>query len=217
MKTIKFYLCIAILIVPMALSAITNTDSTYLKVMEKTVLKLDSAKSVNELQTIRNQFERISLKYDKEWLPLYYVAYTGIQMAYFNPKAENNEAILETVKASLDKLNSFTDADKSEVSTLYGYYYNGLSMINPAVNGQKYFNDVISSYEKAIKLNPENPRPIFLLAFYESFLPDFIRSKRDFCEEISKAKSLYQKEKKTMERPYWGEAFMIQISAKCNK
>lgn len=108
MKTFKFYLCIAILIVPMALSAITNTDSTYLKVMEKTVLKLDSAKSVNELQTIRNQFERISLKYDKEWLPLYYVAYTGIQMVYYSPKAENNEAILETVKASLDKLNSFT-------------------------------------------------------------------------------------------------------------
>ena len=90
MKTFKFYLCIAILIAPMALSAITNTDSTYLKVMEKTVLKLDSAKSVNELQTIRNQFERISLKYDKEWLPLYYVAYTGIQMTYYNPKAENN-------------------------------------------------------------------------------------------------------------------------------
>jgi hypothetical protein len=205
------------LILPVALSAITNTDPDYLKIMEKTVLKLDSAKSVNDLLNIRNQFERISSKYDKEWLPVYYTAYAEIQMAFYNPKGENNEMTLKAAKANIDRLSSFADADKSEVNTLYGYYYNALSMINPAVNGQKYFNNVISSYEKAMQLNPENPRPVFLLALYESFLPDFIRSKRDFCEETGKAKDLYRKEKKTAEKPCWGEIFLKQISTKCDK
>ena len=119
-----------------------------------------------------------------------------------NEKLNLCESALENLLALSVEAHKAIQEYKSEVSTLYGYYYNGLSMTNPAVNGQKYFNDVISNYEKAIKLNPENPRPIFLLAFYESFLPDFIRSKRDFCEEINKAKSLYQKEQKTIEKPH---------------
>lgn len=217
MKTFKFYLCMAMFVLPLASFAINNVDSVYLKAMGKTIVKLDSAKSVNDLQAIRNQFERISLKYDKEWLPVYYTAYTGIQMVYYNPKAENNEMVLSTAKACIDKLSSFTNADKSEISTLFGYYYNALTMINPAVNGQKYFNDVISNYEKAMQLNPQNPRPVFLLALYESYLPDFIRSKRDFCEEISKAKALYEAGQKTIEKPYWGEDFLKQVSTKCNK
>jgi hypothetical protein len=63
MKTFKFYLCIAILIVPMALSAITNTDSTYLKVMEKNSIKIRfcqiSKRVTNNPESIRTDIFEI--------------------------------------------------------------------------------------------------------------------------------------------------------------
>ena len=112
-------------------------------------------------------------------------------------------------------------ANKAKANLFISVHTNSTAAKSTTVSGaDTYILGLARSEENlqvAIKLNPENPRPIFLLAFYESFLPDFIRSKRDFCEEINKAKSLYQKEQKTIEKPHWGEAFMIQISAKCNK
>lgn len=218
MKTIKLYFCIVVFILPIGLLAMNhklNSDSLYLKAMEKVLIKLDSAKSTSDMMLVRNQFERISTMYTKEWLPVYYIAYVDIQMVYSNPKGSMNETILKSTKANIDKLNSFAEADKSEVCTLWGYYYMALTMTDPATNGQKYFNDVFANFEKAISLNPENPRPIYLLAFYESHLPEFIRSERVFCDEINKARELYAKEKKSIEKPYWGKSFLEMIAAKC--
>ena len=220
MKTFKLYLCIILFTLPFSISIAGNkdySDNGYLIAMEKTLIKLDSAKTVNDLQQCKNTFERISLKYTKKWLAIYYIAYSDIQMVYFNAKAENNETILADAKTYIDKLSSFNNADKSEVNTLLGYYYNALIMLNPEINGQKYYNDVIGNYEKAIELNPENPRPVFLLAFFEDNLPPFLRSKRVFCEEISKTKELYRKEQRSIEKPYWGKYFFNMVAQKCNK
>ncbi len=220
MKTFKLYLCIILFTLPFSISIAGNKhylNNGYLIAMEKTLIKLDSAKTVSDLQQCKNTFERISLKYTEKWLPIYYIAYSDIQMVYFNAKAENNETILADAKTYIDKLSSFNNADKSEVNTLLGYYYNALIMLNPEINGQKYYNDVIGNYEKAIELNPENPRPVFLLAFFEDNLPPFLRSKRVFCEEIGRTKELYSKEKKSIEKPYWGEHFFNIVAQKCNK
>lgn len=196
----------------------SNTDNNeYIVIMGKVLQRMDSAKNTVEFQQCRNQFERISQKYDNEWLPLYYTVYCNLEMVYHNPKSEQNNAILADSKKILETLNTYKDTDISELNTLWGYYYTAIIMLDPQVNGQKYFNEVISSYEKAMKQNTENPRPIFLLALFEENLPDFIRSKRDYCEEMNKTKELFVKQEKTIYKPYWGENFFTKISAKCYK
>lgn len=210
MKAFKLYLCIALLAFSMGLSAQSNP--VYEQAMEKALAKVDSVKDVKELLLARNQFERISLMYADEWLPSYYMAYVDVLSVYMGQKSEK---ALENAKTNLDKLSSFAKADKSEVNTLLGYYYMALIMLNPAANGQKYFNNVNSSFSKALEQNPDNPRAIYLSAFFEQNLPEALRSGKDFCTEMNKAKELYAKEQKSVQKPYWGEYFLNMISEKC--
>jgi hypothetical protein len=194
----------------MGLSAQSNP--VYEQAMEKALAKVDSASSVKDLAAARNQLERISLMYADEWLPPYYMAYADILSVYMGQKSEK---ALENAKTNLDKLSSYAKVDKSELNTLLGYYYMALIMLNPATNGQKYFNNVNSSFSKALEQNPDNPRAVYLSAFFEQNLPEGLRSGKDFCAEMSKAKKLYAKEQKSVDKPYWGEYFLNTLLEKC--
>ncbi|MFT4224375.1 hypothetical protein [Dysgonomonas sp.] len=210
MRTFKLYLCIALFTFTMGLSAQSNP--VYEQAMEKALAKVDSASSVKDLAAARNQLERISLMYADEWLPPYYMAYADILSVYMGQKSEK---ALENAKTNLDKLSSYAKVDKSELNTLLGYYYMALIMLNPATNGQKYFNNVNSSFSKALEQNPNNPRAVYLSAFFEQNLPEGLRSGKDFCAEMSKAKELYAKEQKSVDKPYWGEYFLNTLLEKC--
>ncbi len=210
MRTFKLYLCIALFAFTMGLSAQSNP--VYEQAMEKALAKVDSASSVKDLAAARNQLERISLMYADEWLPPYYMAYADILSVYMGQKSEK---ALENAKTNLDKLSSYAKVDKSELNTLLGYYYMALIMLNPATNGQKYFNNVNSSFSKALEQNPDNPRAVYLSAFFEQNLPEGLRSGKDFCAEMSKAKELYAKEQKSVDKPYWGEYFLNTLLEKC--
>lgn len=210
MRTFKLYLCIALFTFTMELSAQSNP--VYEQAMEKALAKVDSASSVKDLAAARNQLERISLMYADEWLPPYYMAYADILSVYMGQKSEK---ALENAKTNLDKLSSYAKVDKSELNTLLGYYYMALIMLNPATNGQKYFNNVNSSFSKALEQNPDNPRAVYLSAFFEQNLPEGLRSGKDFCAEMSKAKELYAKEQKSVDKPYWGEYFLNTLLEKC--
>lgn len=210
MRTFKLYLCIALFTFTMGLSAQSNP--VYEQAMEKALAKVDSASSVKDLAAARNQLERISLMYADEWLPPYYMAYADILSVYMGQKSEK---ALENAKTNLDKLSSYAKVDKSELNTLLGYYYMALIMLNPATNGQKYFNNVNSSFSKALEQNPDNPRAVYLSAFFEQNLPEGLRSGKDFCAEMSKAKKLYAKEQKSVDKPYWGEYFLNTLLEKC--
>jgi hypothetical protein len=199
-------------VVTLSLGLSAQSNPVYKQAVKKGLAIIDSAKSVKDLSSARNQFERISMMYADEWLPPYYMAYADILSVYMGQK---NEKVLENAKTNLDKLGSFEKADKSEVNTLLGYYYMALIMLDPATNGPKYFNNVNISFGKALEQNPDNPRAVYLSAFFEQNLPEGLRSEKDFCTEMNRAKDLYAKEQKSVDKPYWGEYFLNMISAKC--
>lgn len=187
----------------------TVRDSLYDNTMQSALTQLDSARNVQQLQQCKNLFNRVAQKYSQEWLPAYYAAYCGINSVFYDMKSERNEAFLSEAEAQIEKLYTFSKADKSEIYTLKAYYYTALTAMNPQVNGQKYFSEIIRLYETAMKEKPENPRPVILLADYNQRLPDFIRSKkRNYADEIAKAKSLFAKEQPNIEKPYWGRYFL---------
>lgn len=178
--------------------------------MEKALTKLDAVNNAADLLECRNLFERIGLNFGDKWQPLYYTAYCDIQMVYYDKASEQNSARLTQAQKELEKLDRTPDADKSEVSTLWGYYYNAQVMLNPE-NGQALFGKVIGAYEKALAINPENPRAVILRAFFNQFLPPIVKLKIDTPEEVEKAKSLFAKQEKGIDKPYWGESFVNYI------
>ncbi len=190
-------------------------DTAYEKTMTSALAQLDSAHTPALLLQCKNQFERIVQTYPAEWLPLYYAAYCGINSVYYNPKSEQNEAFLTEALQRIETLHSFPKADPSEINTLHAYALTARVVLNPQTNGQKYFAEIIRLYEQAMEENPENPRPVVLLADFEQHLPDFIRSgKRNPVEEYAKASALFEKEKPNIEKPYWGKYFLEQGKTK---
>lgn len=208
MKTIKSYLCFVVVCL-LAGSGNALASSGYAEVMGGTLGKLDSAKDMADMQQCRGQFERIAAMYPDNWLPTYYVAYCTIQMVFY-PGEANKQQLLEDAKTKLEQLSADKKADPSEVNTLWGYYYNALVVLAPQ-NGQKYYQKVLESYDKAMKQNPENPRPVCLSAFYKQYLPAFLRSDKEIAEGKEKAKELFDKEERTIDKPYWGKGFLEMI------
>ena len=185
-------------------------NDLYQSSMQKAVNKLDAAMNIDELSDTRNLFERIAMKFNNKWQPVYYIAYCDMQMVFFDIKSEVNNTRLEDAKKQLEKLELFADVDESELNTLWGYYYNARIAINPE-SAQTLFGQVIASLEKAIELNPDNPRAIILRAFFNQYLPSFVKLKIDMEAEVNKAKELFGKEEKSIVNPYWGAYFINQI------
>jgi len=190
------------------------SEMEYAQLMSEVLTKLDAAKTANDLMVCRNAFELLSQKHNSQWLPVYYIAYCDIEMVYYDQGGERNTTRLEDAKRYLEKLDKDKSADASEVNTLWGYYYMALITTNPAVNGQRYYNLVYSSLNKALEQNPDNPRPIVLGLFFDNFMPEFLRPKRDIEGESAKAKALFNKEEKGVEMPYWGANYLGYINDK---
>lgn len=194
-----------------------SVDAVYEQAMLKTVAKLDSSYTIPMLKQQKNQFDRISSKYTKEWLPVYYSAYCNLQSVYMNPKADNSSILLEEAKDKLSSLEKYGNVDFSEINTLWGYYYTALISLDPQANGAKYFGQVISYYKQAIAENAVNPRPVYLLAFFETNLPTFMQQGKNFCGELRKAEDLYKAEDSKSISPHWGKEFLQLLQAKCNE
>lgn len=212
MKTI-FQICFTIFfivnLIPFGIHSQTVYDSLYDKAMYETLVQLDSAGTIRQLQHCKNRFERIAQRYPDEWLPLYYAAYCGVNSIFYDAQSKQNRALLDEAGDRIERLFHFPQADLSEINTLKGYYLTAMIVLDPEVNGQKYFSEIIGFYEKAMDENPENPRPVFLLADFERRLPAFVRSgKRDPDKETAKARLLFEKEQPNIEKPYWGKYFL---------
>lgn len=213
MKTKKIYVVLVLmsLIFCNFTHQVSAQDSDlYQSSMEKALTRLGEVKSANDLLDCRNLFERIAAKFDDKWQPVYYTAYCDVEMVYYDKASEHNTVRLASAQKELEKLEGFSDADKSEVSTLWGYYHNAQIMLNPA-NGQTLFGQVVGAYEKAIAINPENPRPVILRAFFNQFLPDIVKLKIDMATEVEKAKALFAKQEKGTDKPSWGESFVKYV------
>lgn len=194
---------------PFLVHAQTGRDTQYEEFMRLALNRLDSANTVEELQQIGNLFERIAKKYSQEWMPAYYVAYCDVNSVFYDLKSSRNEMILIKANEIIESLYAFPNASQSEVNTLKAYCLTAMIAMNPQVNGQKYSSEVIQLYERAIAQDPENPRPVILLADFERRLPPFIRSdKRNPDEEKVKAALLFEKEEPNIEKPYWGKFFL---------
>lgn len=150
-------------------------NEKYIKAMETNVAKLDMPPNEVGMQPLANAFERIASAEKDEWLPNYYHAYANVQLALAamqKQETDKIEPLLDKAQASLDKAKALKH-DECEVLTLQGYIYMGRIWPNPMVYGAMYGPKAGAEWEKAIKANPNNPRPYSLQAQNTYFTPEF--------------------------------------------
>lgn len=197
-------------LVIMGLFIPTQAQSNYETEMTKALTSFGEAKSADDLEDAAKQFDQIS-KTDKEnWLPIYYSMLIKTLIAFEMEKEPAFKIIneLENQYSILENL----EGDQSEILTLRGLFQTVKVAKDPMTYGMSLSGAIIKDYEDALKIKPNNPRAMYLMAQYNMQGAEFWgNNPKYYCGQVQKAKSLFPAEKSTDFSPSWGEQQVDEI------
>ena len=144
-----------------------NDKTAYEKAMLAKIEVLNQAQKFSDYQAVANAFERIAQKEEKEWLPLYYAAFSYINMGFYDSLSlDQKDQYLNQANDILDKAEKIA-SNNSEITALKGYALMGKLTADASNRGQLLSPQVMQLFGKAIQQDPKNPRALFLMAQME--------------------------------------------------
>lgn len=146
-------------------------NEAYEKAMSLSIEKLFQVKTVPEYIEVANQFERISTMEKREWLPLYYASFAYIMISFQEPDNAKKDTYLDQAQKYLDQAKAI-DPNESELYMLQGFLYPSRINVDPVNRGMLYIGDMNKSLDKAMELNPDNPRVYYLRATIVHHTPE---------------------------------------------
>jgi tetratricopeptide (TPR) repeat protein len=162
---------LSITLVLVSLFSIGFSNETYQKAMSQSIEKLFQATTIPEYVEIANQFDRISQMEKTEWLPLYYASYAYIMISFQEQDNTKKDTYLDQAQKYLDQALAI-DSKESELYMLQGFLYPSRINIDPMNRGMVYMGKMNESLDKALELNPDNPRVYFLRATMTFHMPE---------------------------------------------
>ncbi len=146
-------------------------NNTYPAVMSQSIEKLFQVKTIAEYVEVANQFERISTSETKEWLPLYYASFAYIMMSFQETDNVKKDRYLDRAQNYLN-LAMAIEPNESELYMLQGFLYPSRINIDPINRGMLYMGTMNAALDKALELNPDNPRVYYLRATITLHMPE---------------------------------------------
>lgn len=194
-----------------------QAQTKYETEMTKALTSFGEAKSADELEKVAQHFDRISKVEKENWLPLYYSMFIRTLNAFGMEKDAAIKKVdeMEGLYSNLETLKG----DQSEILTLRGLFRTVKVAKDPMTYGMSLSGAIIKDYEDAMKLNPNNPRAMYLLAQYNMGGAEFWgKDPKSYCPQIEKAKTLYPTEEPKTFDPSWGEQQVDEIlNSTCKK
>lgn len=152
-------------------SLIGFSNEAYQKAMTESIAKLFQATTIPEYVEIANRFERISNIEKSEWLPLYYASYAYIMISFQEPENAKKDQYLDQAQKYLDQAKAI-EPNESELYMLQGFLYPSRITVDPMSRGMELMPEMNKSLDKALELNPDNPRVYFLRATMTFHMPE---------------------------------------------
>ncbi len=212
MKNFQFIICA--LFLGFTLSA--NASTKYEEAMLSAIDKLYQAHSPEDFQAAANTFDRIAKKETDKWHPLYYSAYAHVILSTMiegnDKKDEQLDQALALVKAAKE-----LQPNNSEIVAMEGFVHMLRIPIDPATRGQQYSGMAFGSLQKAVALDPENPRALMLLSDMQMGTARFFgNGTTEACNTLHKALELYEtfQPAGTLD-PTWGQNWAEQKKKEC--
>jgi hypothetical protein len=220
MKKINFIMIISFVIF-MSVASIAQSQETasstppFTKLLGQTLAGIQANHSPESVMSGVNGLKRISAAFPDEWLADYYIAFFDLKSS-FVAAPEQKTALIAEAKKEIDILKEKSNALPSEVYTLEGYYYYALIAQNPQQNGAVYYKDVFASYQRAIGIDPSNPRPALMLIIFKSNMAKFMNQEdANICTDLIKVQKLFDEFKpKEALAPSWGAGELQNMQIK---
>ncbi|GAB4241938.1 MAG: hypothetical protein Tsb0034_19300 [Ekhidna sp.] len=190
------------------------------KAMSKNMPLVFSASSQEELQEVVNQLNRIGEAEGDRWEPYYYAAFGNLRISQMQEKPEDQDKFLNLALERVEKGLAISP-DNSELESMKGYCYMMQLVVDPQARGMQYSGMAFSAFQKAIKLNPKNPRAHYLMGRMQLGSAQFMGGgDGGSCESFAVAKGLFEKGENPVNpfTPTWGkETTEATIKEVCEK
>jgi len=195
-----------------------NSEMTFSNQLEQTLTTINTQKTLDELFASVNKLKRLSALYPNEWLSEYYIAFLDIKLSLSVVDTDKKLALLKEAKEKIEVLKNKENTNESEIITLDGYYYYSKIALDPQKNGQLYYQDVISAYQKAKTIDKNNPRPALMLYIFQYNMSKFVGgSNENICSELEQIALMFKNFIPIDKlQPKWGEIELKQYQEKEN-
>ena len=192
-------------------------DDKYVTTMKKQILAVYQAQTVESLAEVVNTFDRISAAEKEKWEPLYYAAFGRVMMATRETDNKKKDAYLEIALKNVEAAKQIASADVSEVVALEGFVYMMMVTVDPASRGQLYSGKAFAAYQKALQINPNNPRALSLLAQMQYGTAKFFNGSTDeACQTGQEAVAKFKEDKDEISlKSIWGKGMAEKFLSQC--
>jgi hypothetical protein len=203
---------ILIITAALLMQAVTYAQDAYSQQMQAIVTKLDNANSAKDYEQLATVFERMADAQKTQWLPYYYAAFCNAKIGWLKQHDPDNiEPFADKSDEEIKKAQSLLDTSKqknelSEVYCVLSMLNQARVFINPPTYGPKYGPAANNYLHLAEKINPENPRMLYLEGWQKFATPKM------WGGDKTKAKKLLTMSKQKLDNntssgvePHWGK------------
>ena len=198
-------------------AAAFSQSEKYVATMKKNLVLFDSSKTAEDFNKLANTFERIGDAEKTQWLPYYYAG-LALTMAGWMPAVTDKDANADRINALSAKAeaNATSDADKAEILTLKNMSATQQMIVDPQNRWMTYGQASGEALQKALKLDPNNPRLYYLQGMGLFGTPEQFGGGKEKAKPVfEKAVQLYKDQKVKPLYPDWGSKQAADMLAQC--
>ena len=198
-------------------AAVMAQSDKYTAAMQKNLAQFDSMKTTADYQSLSGAFERIGDAEKTQWLP-YYFAGLALTTAGWSDPALDKDANAEKVKALCDKADAIAtdNADKAEILTIRNMAATQQMTVDPQSRWMTYGQEAAGYLQKAMTLNPNNPRLYYLQGMSIFNTPEQFGGGKEKAKPVfEKSIALFKAAQPKPLYPTWGQKEAEEKLALC--
>lgn len=204
-----------LLVAACSLQFASAQSDAYVEKMKETLKWMDSAKSVQDLQEVSAQFERIGDMEKTQWLPYYYAALAQVNIGWMDQKSDKDKLAAKT-KEIIAKAEAIEK--NSELYVLLNMVATQQMLVDPQSRFMTYGMEAGKALETAKQLDPNNPRIYYLEGMSLFGTPAAYGGGKDKAKPVfEKSVELFKSyQPKSELHPKWGQKVAEGMLAKCS-
>lgn len=159
------------LLFSVVLLSVSGQESRYEQAMLQALEKMNNAGDKSAFIEAANTFERISQTEKNEWLTLYHASFCYVSIGHLEQDVSKKDPWFDKAQQFLDRAFEIAPQE-SELFVLQAFIYPGRMVVDPMGRGVEFMGKMNAALDKAIQLNPENPRSYYLKAITLVNMPE---------------------------------------------
>ena len=188
-------------------------SAKYTETMQKNIALLDSAKSVDQLQSLAGTFDRIGDAEKTQWLPYYYAALAQTWIGWM-PATTDKDANAQKINAYLAKAEAIEK--NAETYAVENMAATQQMLVDPQTRWATNGKDAGAALQKGLAIDPNNPRLYYLQAMSLFSTPSQYGGGKDKAKPVfEKSIALYKSAQPKPLYPTWGQKQAENMLAQC--